>query len=46
VDADTGYGNPLNIHHTVAELIAAGAAGCFLEDRSGRSAAATCAASR
>jgi methylisocitrate lyase len=34
VDADTGYGNPLNVHRTVKELIAAGAAGCFLEDQS------------
>jgi methylisocitrate lyase len=33
VDADTGYGNPLNAHRTVTELIAAGAAGCFLEDQ-------------
>jgi len=33
VDADTGYGNPLNVHRTVCELIAAGAAGCFLEDQ-------------
>jgi 2-methylisocitrate lyase-like PEP mutase family enzyme len=33
VDADTGYGNPLNVHRTVMELIAAGAAGCFLEDQ-------------
>jgi 2-methylisocitrate lyase-like PEP mutase family enzyme len=33
VDADTGYGNPLNVHRTVTELIAAGAAGCFLEDQ-------------
>src|SRR6516162_9407998 len=33
VDADTGYGNPLNVHRTVFELIAAGAAGCFLEDQ-------------
>ncbi len=33
VDADTGYGNPLNVHRTVKELIAAGAAGCFLEDQ-------------
>src|SRR5215469_3238926 len=32
-DADTGYGNPLNVHRTVTELIAAGAAGCFLEDQ-------------
>ena len=33
VDADTGYGNPLNVHRTVVELIAAGAASCFLEDQ-------------
>ena len=33
VDADTGYGNPLNVHRTVNELIAVGAAGCFLEDQ-------------
>src|SRR5271165_313942 len=33
VDADTGYGNPLNVHRTVNELIAAGAAGCLLEDQ-------------
>lgn len=33
VDADTGYGNPLNVYRTVRELIAAGAAGCFLEDQ-------------
>jgi len=33
VDADTGYGNPVNVHRTVKELIAAGAAGCFLEDQ-------------
>jgi methylisocitrate lyase len=33
VDADTGYGNALNVHRTVRELIAAGAAGCFLEDQ-------------
>ena len=33
VDADTGYGNPLNVHRTIRELIAAGAAGCFLEDQ-------------
>ena len=33
VDADTGYGNPLNVRRTVTELIAAGAAGCFLEDQ-------------
>jgi len=33
VDADTGYGNPLNVYRTVEQLISAGAAGCFLEDQ-------------
>lgn len=33
VDADTGYGNPLNVHRTVNQLIGAGAAGFFLEDQ-------------
>lgn len=33
VDADTGYGNPLNVFRTINHLIAAGAAGCFLEDQ-------------
>lgn len=33
VDADTGYGNPLNVYRTVEQLIDAGAAGCFLEDQ-------------
>lgn len=33
VDADTGYGNPLNVYRTVGQLIASGAAGCFLEDQ-------------
>jgi 2-methylisocitrate lyase-like PEP mutase family enzyme len=33
IDADTGYGNPLNVIRTVRELIDAGAAGCFLEDQ-------------
>ena len=33
VDADTGYGNALNVARTVRELIDAGAAGCFLEDQ-------------
>lgn len=33
VDADTGYGNPLNVIRTVDELIDAGAAGMFLEDQ-------------
>ncbi len=33
VDADTGYGNALNVMRTVKELINAGAAGMFLEDQ-------------
>jgi methylisocitrate lyase len=33
VDADTGYGNPINVIRTVHELIKAGAAGMFLEDQ-------------
>jgi len=33
VDADTGYGNPLNVYRTVELLMNAGAAGCFLEDQ-------------
>ena len=33
VDADTGYGNAVNVHRTVSDLINAGAAGCFLEDQ-------------
>ena len=33
VDADTGYGNPLNVHRTIELLMNAGAAGCFLEDQ-------------
>ena len=33
VDADTGYGNALNVVRTVRELMDAGAAGCFLEDQ-------------
>jgi 2-methylisocitrate lyase-like PEP mutase family enzyme len=32
-DADTGYGNPLNVYRTVREMMAAGIAGCFLEDQ-------------
>nr|KJB29034.1 hypothetical protein B456_005G083900 [Gossypium raimondii] len=32
-DADTGGGNALNVQRTVRDLIAAGAAGCFLEDQ-------------
>ncbi|MBA0555757.1 hypothetical protein Golob_025914, partial [Gossypium lobatum] len=31
-DADTGGGNALNVQRTVRDLIAAGAAGCFLEN--------------
>ena len=33
VDADTGYGNPLNVLRTVELYHAAGAAGMFLEDQ-------------
>jgi methylisocitrate lyase len=33
VDADTGYGNAVNVVRTVGELAAAGAAGIFLEDQ-------------
>jgi len=33
VDADTGYGNAINVIRTVRELIGAGAAGMFLEDQ-------------
>lgn len=33
VDADTGYGNPLNVWRTVKELEMAGAAGIHLEDQ-------------
>ncbi|MDQ0189858.1 isocitrate lyase/PEP mutase family protein [Alicyclobacillus cycloheptanicus] len=33
VDADTGYGNPLNVIRTVRELERAGAAGIMLEDQ-------------
>ncbi|HEX5607069.1 MAG TPA: oxaloacetate decarboxylase [Candidatus Binatia bacterium] len=33
VDADTGYGNAINVMRTVRDLIAAGAAGMFLEDQ-------------
>ncbi len=32
IDADHGYGNALNVARTVAELAAAGAAGCTIED--------------
>ncbi len=33
VDADTGYGNAINVIRTVQELLRAGAAGMFLEDQ-------------
>ena len=33
VDADTGYGNAMNVIRTVRDLIGAGAAGMFLEDQ-------------
>lgn len=32
-DADTSGGNALNVQRTVKDLIAAGVAGCFLEDQ-------------
>lgn len=32
-DADTGYGNELNVRQTVRRLLSAGARGCFLEDQ-------------
>ena len=33
VDADTGYGNAVNVMRTVRDLMRAGAAGIFLEDQ-------------
>lgn len=33
VDADTGYGNAVNVIRTVQDLVRAGAAGIFLEDQ-------------
>src|SRR3990167_4241660 len=33
VDADTGYGNAINVIRTVKELVRVGAAGMFLEDQ-------------
>ena len=33
VDSDTGYGNALNVQHTVRTLLDAGAAGIFIEDQ-------------
>ena len=33
VDADTGFGNAINVMRTVQELIRAGAGGMFLEDQ-------------
>jgi 2-methylisocitrate lyase-like PEP mutase family enzyme len=32
-DADTGYGNPINVTRTIREYEAAGVAGCHLEDQ-------------
>lgn len=32
-DANTGYGNPINVYRTVKEYIKAGAAGLFIEDQ-------------
>ncbi|MGC4064623.1 MAG: isocitrate lyase/PEP mutase family protein [Polyangiaceae bacterium] len=33
VDIDTGFGGPFNVERTIAGLLRAGAAGCFLEDQ-------------
>lgn len=33
VDADTGYGNAVNVHHTVQKLAQAGAAAVMIEDQ-------------
>jgi len=40
-DADTGYGNALNVYHTVQRFIQAGVPACTWKIRSTRSAAAT-----
>jgi len=32
-DLDTGYGNPLNVHRTVSEVVRSGIAGVILEDQ-------------
>ncbi len=45
VDADTGYGNPLNVYRTVKELIAAALPAASWRTRCGRRNAATCGAS-
>jgi methylisocitrate lyase len=45
VDADTGYGNALNVMRTVRDLQEAGAAGVFLEDQVWPRKCATTAAS-
>lgn len=42
--ADTSGGNALNVQRTVKELIAAGAAGCFLEH--GQRSVGMCVANR
>ena len=46
VDADTGFGNALNVAHTVRTLEHAGAAAIQLEDQSFPSVAATSPARR
>ncbi|CAI5489636.1 unnamed protein product [Closterium sp. Naga37s-1] len=46
VDADTGGGNALNVQRTVKDLIAAGAAGCFIEVIPAEEAAVKIAAAR
>ena len=42
VDADTGYGNPLNVYRTVNQLIAAGGQVAFSKTKCGRRNAVTC----
>ncbi|GFS37561.1 phosphoenolpyruvate carboxylase family protein [Actinidia rufa] len=46
VDADTGGGNAVNVQRTIKDLIAAGAAGCFLEVIPAEEHAAKIAAAR
>ena len=46
VDADTGFGNPLNVRHTVQALERAGANAIQIEDQVSRSVAGISAANR
>src|SRR5262245_24172899 len=45
-DADTGYGNVVNVHYTVKEYIRAGAAGLHIEDQEAPKKSCTLAACR